>query len=67
MKKYNVWLPYKLFVVKTVEAESEKEAIDKVLDEAPSSLGLCYQCMKDEDISDNPELIEDDVTAEIAD
>lgn len=67
MKKYNVWLPYKLFVVKTVEAESEKEAIDKVLDEASSSLGLCYQCMKDEDISDSPELIEDDVTAEIAD
>lgn len=26
MSKYNVWLPYKMFVVKEVEAESEEEA-----------------------------------------
>lgn len=64
MGKYNVWLPYKLFVVKTVEAGSEEEAIKKVLENTDSSLGLCYQCMKSEDISDNPELIEEEISAE---
>lgn len=65
MGKYNVWLPYKFFVVKEVEAESEEEAIDKVMDEAEGCISLCYQCMKEEDISDNPYLIEDEVSVEL--
>lgn len=65
MSKYNVWLPYKLFVAKEVEAESEEEAIDKVMNECDGYLSLCYQCMKEEDISDNPQLIEDEVSAEL--
>ena len=32
MAKYNVWLPYNMFVVKTVDAESKEEAIEKVLE-----------------------------------
>lgn len=64
MKKYNVWLPYRLFVVKEVEAESKEEAIEKVLDNTSSSLGLCYHCITEEDISDSPELIDDEVMAE---
>lgn len=65
MKKYNVWLPYKLFVVKTVEAENEDEAINKVMENLPtSSLNLCRQCMIEEDISDAPGLIEEEITAE---
>lgn len=66
MSKFNVWLPYKLFVVKEVEAENEEEAINKVLEETPSSLSLCYQCMREENISDNPELIEKEISAEEA-
>lgn len=66
MSKYNVWLPYKLFVVKEVEAESEEEAIDKVMNECDSYLSLCYHCMKEEDISDSPQLIEDEVSAELS-
>lgn len=64
MSKYNVWLPYKFYVVKEVEAENEEEAIDKVLEETDNYLSLCYQCMMQEDISDNPELIENEVSAE---
>ena len=65
MSKYNVWLPYKLFVVKEVEAESEEEAIDKVISECDGYLSLCYHCMKEENISDSPQLIEDEVSAEL--
>lgn len=64
MKKYNVWMPYKLFVVKEVEAESEEEAIEKAMDETDGYVSLCYQCMTEENISDNPYLIEYEVTAE---
>ncbi|MBQ0113056.1 MAG: hypothetical protein KBT03_08000 [Bacteroidales bacterium] len=65
MSKYNVWLPYKFFVTKTVEAENKEEAIEKVVDELGcDSISLCYQCMRDEDISDNPCLIEDEIDAE---
>lgn len=64
MSKYNVYLPYKLFVVKEVEAENEEEAINKILEETDCFLSLCYQCMRDEDIYDNPYLIEDEVSAE---
>lgn len=66
MGKYNVWLPYKVFVVKEVEAENEEEAIDKVMSECDGYLYLCYRCMKEEDISDNPQLIEDEVSAELS-
>lgn len=66
MSKFNVWLPYKLFVVKEVEAENEEAAINKVLEETSSSLSLCYQCMKEENISDNPDLIENEISAEEA-
>lgn len=65
MAKYNVWLPYKLFVVKEVEAESEEEAIEKVINETSGMLSLCYHCMHEEEISDNPELLEDEVSAEL--
>ena len=64
MSKYNVWLPYKLYVVKEVEAKNKEEAIDKVLEETDTYLSLCYQCMTQEDISDNPILIESEVSAE---
>ena len=64
MKKYNVWMPYKLFVVKEVEAENEEEAIEKAMDETDGCVSLCYQCMTEKNISDNPYLIEDEVSAE---
>ena len=64
MSKYNVWLPYKLFVVKEVEAENKEEALNKVLEETDGYLSLCYQCMNEEDISDNPQLIEDEISVE---
>lgn len=66
MSKYNVWLPYKLFVVKEVEADSEEEAIDKVMNECDGYLSLCYQCIHEENISDNPQLIENEVSAELS-
>lgn len=55
-----------IFVVKEVEAESEEEAIDKVMNECDGYLSLCYQCMYEENISDNPQLIEDEVSAELS-
>ena len=64
MKKYNVWMPYKLFVVKEVEAENEEEAIEKAMDETDGYVSLCYQCMTEKNISDDPYLIEDEVSAE---
>ena len=57
-------MPYKLFVVKEVEAENEEEAIEKAMDETDGYVSLCYQCMTEKDISDNPYLIEDEVSAE---
>lgn len=57
-------MPYKLFVVKEVEAENEEEAIEKAMDETDGYVSLCYQCMTEKNISDNPYLIEDEVSAE---
>ena len=57
-------MPYKLFVVKEVEAENEEEAIEKAMDETDGYVSLCYQCMTEKNISENPYLIEDEVSAE---
>ena len=57
-------MPYKLFVVKEVEAENEEEAIEKAMNETDGYVSLCYQSMTEKNISDNPYLIEDEVSAE---
>lgn len=64
MSKYSVWFPYMFYTVKEVEAENEDEAIEKALNEVDGCISLCYHCMRENDISDNPILIEDEISAE---
>jgi hypothetical protein len=53
-KKYDVYVPYTLWVVKEVEAENEDEAIDNV--DVDNYLSFCYNCMEDNNIVNYPDV-----------